>query len=316
VFADLPYTWAEFEQGVARLFREGQKRMVNVQVLQSSLSVLAPDGSRISTVDERLWRLISGKRYLSDIAIDGQYEVADSANKVQRALRRWLDQVRTIGSEPTLIQRRRDSMSDAQAWRAELGRLRSLPAEKCDDVFADPGYTERYLEHLVSSQASALSRSWLKSKLKTLVRPHMLLVDMGCGLNPLSDLPCKVLGLDRHDHPGVLRGKMEDPPLDDRSADFLVYSLSLYGTATDLVKYFSHARRILRPGGGMVIVEPESSFSEPGLKRFVHGLGQYGFVLPEGPKRLRTPDGTTLLGMHFVLSGDKGRPQEYMFERK
>jgi hypothetical protein len=52
-------------------------------------------------------------------------------------------------------------------------------------------------------------------------------VDMGCGLNPFADLPCHVTGLDRHDRPGQLRGKMEDPPLPDKSADVLIYSLSL-----------------------------------------------------------------------------------------
>jgi hypothetical protein len=139
---------------------------------------------------------------------------------------------------------------------------------------------------------------------------------MGCGLNPFVDLPCRVIGLDRHDLPRQLRGKMENPPLSDKSADVLIYSLSLYGTSSDLLAYFTHAARILRGGGHLFIVEPASAFTPEGLVRFLNGLHQFGFELVGSVKDLRSEDGTLLKGMHLTLTGEMGKANEAAFERK
>jgi hypothetical protein len=125
-----------------------------------------------------------------------------------------------------------------------------------------------------------------------------------------------VIGLDRHDLPGQLRGKMEHPPLPDKSADVLIYSLSLYGMPADLLAYFTHAARILRGGGHLFIVEPDSAFSPEGLARFVNGLRQFGFELVGSVKDLRSEDGILLKGMHLTLTGELGKPETEAFERK
>jgi hypothetical protein len=156
----------------------------------------------------------------------------------------------------------------------------------------------------------------LRGKLALLMRPDLAIVDMGCGLNPFADLPCQVTGLDRHERAGQLQGKMENPSLPDKSADVLIYSLSLYGTASDLFAYFTHARRILRGGGHLFIVEPDSSFTPEGLARFVNGLRQFGFELVGSVKDLRGEDGTLLKGMHLTLTGEMGKPNMEAFERK
>jgi hypothetical protein len=46
IVADLPYTWAEFDKGISRLYREGQQRRVYVDVLQAS-TVTLRDGSAV-----------------------------------------------------------------------------------------------------------------------------------------------------------------------------------------------------------------------------------------------------------------------------
>jgi len=147
------------------------------------------------------------------------------------------------------------------------------------------------------------------------MRPELVIVDMGCGLNLFADLPCKVIGLDRHDRPGQLSGKMENPPLPDKSADVLIYSLSLYGTAADLLAYFTHAARILRGGGHLFIVEPSSAFSDTGLAHFVKGLEKFGFELVGSVKELRGEKDTLLKGMHLTLVGERSIPSERDFER-
>jgi ubiquinone/menaquinone biosynthesis C-methylase UbiE len=121
--------------------------------------------------------------------------------------------------------------------------------------------------------------------------------------------------LDRHDREGQLKGKMENPPLPDKSADVLIYSLSLYGTSADLFAYFTHAARILRGGGHLFIVEPSSSFSETGLAYFIKGLQKFGFELVGSVKELRGEDDTLLKTMHLTLTGEMNSPKTEDFER-
>lgn len=315
VVADLPYTWAEFEQGIARLHREGQNREVHVDVLQTTTGVTLRDGSALHTLDERIWDLIEGKRELSDVAVDGKYDTADAAGKVRKALQRWLTQAREIGVEPLAVERR-PAPSEAQRWRGEIGRLRGMSAAKADEAFADAAFTRGFLAHLRTSEAGRLAHAWLRARLGVLMRPDLTVVDMGCGLNPFADLPCPVIGLDRHDRPGVVRGKMEAPPLPDASADVLVYSLSLYGTDADLCAYFAQAARILRAGGHLFVVEPGSAFNADRLGSFVAGVRQFGFESVGAARELRGDDGTLLKAMHFTLTGERGKPREELFRRK
>ena len=83
-----------------------------------------------------------------------------------------------------------------------------------------------------------------------------------------------------------MRGKMENPPLPDKSANVLIYSLSLFGTASDLMAYFTQAVRILRGGGHLFIVELDSTFTPEGLARFIKGLSKFGFELVGSVKDL------------------------------
>ena len=92
--------------------------------------------------------------------------------------------------------------------------------------------------------------------------------------------------------------------------------MSLYGTASNLFAYFTHARRILRGGGHLFIVEPDSAFTSEGLASFVTALRQFGFELVGAVKDLRGEDGTLLKGMHLTLTGEMGKPMMEMFERK
>src|SRR6266699_3533365 len=316
IVADLPYTAAEFDQGIARLHREGQKHRVVVDVLLTTTNGLLHDGSPLRTIDQRIWDLILGKRELSDVAIDGMYSATDAATKVRKALHRWLKQIRETGIEPLVAKPRPAELSAAQKWRGEIARLRGMSAAKADELFASAAYTSAFLDHLRTSSASQLAYQWLRAKLEYLLRPDLCIVDMGCGLNPFATLPCHVIGLDRHGLPGQVKGKTEQHRLPDASADVLIYSLSLYGTADDLRAYFTHARRILRGGGHLFIVEPGSTFTSEGQRRFISDLQQFGFEQVGNMRDIRGEDGIILKGMHFTLTGEIGRPEETRFERK
>jgi SAM-dependent methyltransferase len=191
-----------------------------------------------------------------------------------------------------------------------------MSATKADELFASAKYTRAFLDHLRISPASQLAYQWLRAKLEYLLRPDLHIIDMGYGLNPFADMPCHVTGLDRHGLPGQVKGKMECPPLPDALADIIIYSLSLYGTADNLRDYFSHARRILRGGGHLFIVEPGSAFTPEGLTHFIRDLQQFGFEQVGSIRDIRGEDGIVLKGMHFTLTGEIGKPEETTFSRK
>src|SRR5258708_35522796 len=111
-------------------------------------NALLHDGSLLRTIDERIWDLILGKRELSDVAIDGMYATTDAATKVQKALRRWLKQIRETGVEPLVAEQRPTELSAAQKWRGEIARLQGMGAAKADQLFANDEYTIAFLEHL------------------------------------------------------------------------------------------------------------------------------------------------------------------------
>ena len=266
------------------------------------------------TIDQRIWDLILGKRELSDVAIDGMYSTTDAATKVRKALHRWLKQIRETGLEPLVAEQRPAELSTAQKWRGEIARLRGMSAAKADELFASAEYTRAFLDYLRTSPASQLAYRWLRAKLEYLLRPDLRVIDMGCGLNPFAELPCHVIGLDRHELSGQVKGKMENPPLPDASSDVMIYSLSLYGTADDLRAYFTHARRILRGGGHLFIVEPGSTFTPERLIHFTGDLQQFGFEQVGNVREIRSEDGIVLKGMHFTLTGDRGNTEETTFE--
>jgi hypothetical protein len=48
----------------------------------------------------------------------------------------------------------------------------------------------------------------------------------------------------------------------------------------------------------------------------VEGLRQFGFELVGTVTELRGEDETLLKGMHLTLTGELGKPDDYLFERK
>lgn len=313
--ADLPYTAAEFDQGIARLHREGQKHRVQVDVLLARTSLYLRDGSPLETIDEQIWNLVLGKGDLARRAIDGVFPLSDDAAHVRRALRRWLERARSLGTEPLEVYQRSAGQSAAERWRWEVARLRGMPSASADRVFHDVTYQQAYLAQLAHSPIARTAQLWIRGRLRPLLRPELQIVDMGCGLNPFADLPCRVTGLDRFDRPGQLVGKMEATPFADDSADVLLYCLSLYGTPDDLTSYFKEAVRLLRRGGHLLIVEPRTAFTQEGLACFVSDLNRCGFDLVEPAYTFRSKGGGELLGMHLRLTGEYRQPELTRFRR-
>ena len=121
---------------------------------------------------------------------------------------------------------------------------------------------------------------FIKKRLFTKRPAHKYkLADIGCGCEPLlkMKLPskAKVQSFDLvSTHKDVIEANMNDLPLPDESVHCVVYSLSLM--AKDLGNILIEAKRVLKLGGSMLIVEVTSRF-EGKEKRFIEKLEKIGF---------------------------------------
>jgi SAM-dependent methyltransferase len=140
-----------------------------------------------------------------------------------------------------------------------------------------------------------------------------VVVDLGCGSNPLSDLPCeRVIGIDRHGLNDGLVGDSADTGLPSGEADFVVMSLSMWGTPEDRLAYLREAKRLLRPIGKFVVVEPMQTFGgaegwRTGVTRFAEVLEQLGMRLAE-VREYAVDAGTTIIAL--VVENSSSLPSE------
>lgn len=74
ILAELPWTWAEVAQMAGRLHRIGQERPVDFAVMLVS-----------DTVDEYMWRVVSGKRSVTSAVLDGAAEEAGESERAAAA---------------------------------------------------------------------------------------------------------------------------------------------------------------------------------------------------------------------------------------
>src|SRR5207237_648757 len=140
-----------------------------------------------------------------------------------------------------------------------------------------------------------------------------VVIDLGCGSNPLRDLPCaKVTGVDRHGVNGGLIGDSACTGLPAAEADFVVFSLSMWGTAQDRLSYLREAKRLLRPIGKLIIVEPALSFGDShtwkaGAARLAAVLEKLGMRLTSASEHI-VDAGTRLVA--FVADNSTHPPAE------
>ena len=167
-----------------------------------------------------------------------------------------------------------------------------------------PEASQRFLAANDASPSARLAQRLIRERLARWLDPRAILVDLGCGSNPLRDLPCsRVTGIDRHGVNAGLTGDSAATGLPAGEADFVVLSLSMWGTPEDRLSYLREAKRILRPLGKLVIVEPSTPFGgvgawRTGAGRLIAVLEKLGLRLAEATEH--TVDaGTSLVA--FVI---------------
>ncbi len=138
-----------------------------------------------------------------------------------------------------------------------------------------------------------------------------VIVDLGCGSNPLRDLPCQsVIGIDRHGVNGGLIGDSAATGLEAGAADFVVMSLSIWGSPADRIAYLQEAKRLLRPLGKLIIVGARPSLRQSrwcsGVAKFRATIQKLGMHVTE-VRQYSADSGTALIS--FVVDNSAMPPE-------
>lgn len=313
----LPWTNAEYEQLIGRLWRQGQtSKKVEVIV---PLTYACVNGARWSYCDSKLQR-IRYKKSVADAAVDGAVPEGNlrTPAQAQSDILAWLERLET-GEELT-IQRRpivvplSDIGAAAEKRLARYGDFSTMNARWNNAVSSKtsnrlqttPEEWEQY--HTLYRK---VRENWEVVPFQEFIRwcknrEGYVIADFGCG----EALVAKAVS-DRHtvhsfDHvaidDSVIEGDMAKTNLDPESVDVALFSLSLMGS--NFTEYLREAYRVLKIDGQLQIWEAVSRFDD--VKRFAKSLEQLGFqvfeprikaafVLIEGRKTERQADMTVEL---------------------
>ena len=118
--------------------------------------------------------------------------------------------------------------SEAAQHRRLVGRYRALPRSRAANLFRDQEISRQFLEANDVSPSARLAQRLVRERLARWLDNRSIVVDLGCGSNPLRDLPCaQVIGIDRHGVNSGIIGDSAETQLPAGEADFVVMSLSM-----------------------------------------------------------------------------------------
>lgn len=288
----LPWTNAEYEQLIGRLWRQGQlSKKVEVVI---PLTYALVNGARWSYCQSKLQR-IRYKKSIADAAVDGAVPEGNlrSPAQAQSDILAWLERLES-GEELT-IQRRpivvplSDVGHAAEKRLARYGDFSTMNArwnntnssKTSERLRKTPEEWEQY--HTLYRKARA---NWAVVPFEAFIRwcknrEGYVIADFGCG----EALVAKSVS-DRHtvhsfDHvainENVIEGDMTKTNLDPESVDVALFSLSLMGN--NFTEYLLEAHRVWKIDGQLRIWEAISRFDD--VNRFARSLEQLGFQVFE-----------------------------------
>jgi superfamily II DNA or RNA helicase len=268
VIVSLPWTSAEYEQLVGRLYRQGsQYKTVEVVIPQVVLSRAEQNWSW----DQMRMNRILYKRTLADAALDGVIPEGElsSPEMLQKmaheALLSWITRVEQDG--PTTIDRALLRVplpeSVTRVMRRRFGDL-SLMNNRINVAYSHTTHErltqhpeEWYHYHTLYREAR---QSWPEIPFQKIAeslkkRPDWVIGDFGCGEALLAQLlPNTVRSFDHVAiSERVTACDMAHTPLADESLDVAVFSLALMGL--NYAEYLAEAYRALKFGGMLKIAE-------------------------------------------------------------
>ncbi|OGT27219.1 MAG: hypothetical protein A2Z17_01200 [Gammaproteobacteria bacterium RBG_16_66_13] len=294
----LPWTHAEYEQLVGRVYRQGQRSTSVRVVIPATFAVV--NGTRWSYCDSKLAR-IRYKKSVADAAVDGVVPEGNlrSPAQAQADVMAWLRRLETVESAkvsrrpivaplgdaaaPSPQSDRPANYGDFAAMNARWNRANS--AETAARLSESPEEWAAY-----HSQYRAARSTWVIVPYEEVIRwanlrEGYVIGDFGCGEAQIAAAIGERHVVHSFDHVAirddVIAGDMSHVPLDDGSLDVAVFSLSLMGA--NFTEYLREAHRTLKLDGLLLIWEARSRFSDP--EAFCRDLECLGFRVPSPEER-------------------------------
>jgi superfamily II DNA or RNA helicase len=291
IVVSLPWTSAEYEQLIGRLYRQGSA-FDKVEVIIPQV-VLEHNGDVWSWDKMRMHR-IQYKKTLADAALDGvipQGELASAETmfkQAREALQAWITRVENEGvtfversqlrvplpKETTQIIQRR--FGDLSVMNSRFNTAYS----KTTHARLNENPEEWYLYHTLYSEAR---KSWTEIPFERIAislkkRPDWVIGDFGCGEARLAEiLSNKVYSFDHVAiNENVTACDMTQTPLEDATLDIAVFSLSLMGL--NYSEYLKEAHRTLKFGGMLKIAEPINRWQDK-REELLSNITNSGFLL-------------------------------------
>jgi superfamily II DNA or RNA helicase len=288
----LPWTRAEYDQLLGRIYRQGQVSNAPVTVI-IPLTYATVNGQRWSWCESKMQRL-AFKKSIADAAVDGvvpEGHLRSPAQAYQDVLA-WLErleagEVQVIARPRIVVPLPDTNLADLKRRRRRYGdfstmnRIWNQSESQATHQRLQENREEWAQYHTLYQEAR---KDWAVVPYEEMIRwcqkrSGYIIGDFGCGEAKLA----KELS-DRHtvhsfDHvainDNVVACDMAHVPLDDETLDMAIFSLSLMGA--NFADYLREAYRSLKLDGDLHIFESTSRFSS--RDTFVAGLKRLGFVV-------------------------------------
>jgi superfamily II DNA or RNA helicase len=315
----LPWTNAEYEQLIGRLYRQGSKFKHIEVVIPVTFAMV--NGERWSYCESKLNRL-EYKKSIADAAVDGVVPEGNlrTPAQAQQDIMRWLERledgaVETIArrkiviplsGEPSEVKRRVAAYGDFtrinNRWYAASSQKTHARLEANAEEWAH--YHTLYREARQSWPVVPFEEEirWLEQ------RDPLVVGDFGCGEAIIAARVGAKHDVRSFDHvavnPSVMACDIAAVPLGDGELDVAIFCLSLMGA--NFTDYLREAHRCLRLDGQLHIWEPASYFDD--VEAFCAGLARLGFEVMDPRKegafvRIRAVKATTAtapnVNLHF-----------------
>lgn len=284
----LPWTNAEYEQLVGRLWRQGSRFDKVAVIIPVTFAMV--NGQRWSYCESKLHRL-QYKKSIADAAVDGVVPEGNlrTPAQAQQDVMDWLARLEAghvseiaravikipLSGAPAEVARRVSRYGDFAHMN---NRWYATASDKTHErLAANPEEWAHY--HTLYRQ---LRESWpvvpYQEELRWLAdREGLVVGDFGCGEALLATEASVRHTVHSFDHVAidsrVIACDIAHVPLEDESLDVAIFCLSLMGA--NFTDYLREAHRCLRLDGMLHLWEPASYFDD--VTKFCAGLGRLGF---------------------------------------
>lgn len=287
IINSLPWTNAEYEQLIGRVYRQGQKRDVEIVIPLTEGTV---NGEKWSWCKSRYDR-IKFKKTVGDAAVDGiiPSEQIRTESQVLQDLMKWIERISTeddfeVKREPIKSEFIFDE-SDQVKRVAKFGDFSRMNREwnnskssiTHEKIKSNPDIWKHYHQMFEENKKTwnVIPTSELIKYFKA--RDGLEIGDFGCGKALLYESLSDKHVVHSFDHYAINNNvtacDISRTPLNNKQLDVAIYSLSLMGT--NIADYIKEANRTLKLDGRLFIIEASFRFKD--ISQFKRQIIQFGF---------------------------------------